>query len=131
MTYSDNMLVYMRNRMVEDLCNGIEWYREYGGKEHITDTLSRVANTKGYHVDLACEEEFYRFGVVYRQKHVKITEDSKDGFMLRMYVMEQGNLVVDYDYELLMSVEERVQMARDEIEAERRMSLWNSGYRDF
>jgi hypothetical protein len=124
------MLVYMRNRMVEDLCTSIEWYREYGGKEHITDTLSRVANTQGYHVDLACVEEFHCYGRKYNQKHVKITE-ADEGFTLRMFVMDNGSLVIDYDYELLMSKAEREQIARDEIEADRRMSLYNSGYRDF
>jgi hypothetical protein len=130
MKRDEAMLVWMRNAMVEQLCDAVEWYKEFGGKEHISDTLTRIANTQGYHVDLACEEEFYRFGTLYNQKHIKIVEED-EGFTIKLYKMANGNLVVDYDSEMLMDKESREQIARDEIEADRRMSLYNSGYRDF
>jgi hypothetical protein len=130
MVRDEAMLIWMRNRMLEDLESAIEWYKKFGGKEHISDTLTRIANTQGYNVDVACEEGFYRFGRLYSQKHIKIVE-ADEGFTIRLFKMENDNLVMDYDSEMLMSKAEREQIAFDEIEAERRMSLYNSGYRDF
>jgi hypothetical protein len=115
--------------MVDDLYNAIDKHSETGIKSEITNVLKRISQTQGYNVDINCDETFYSLGERHSVKHVKITE-SDEGFTIRVFNI--GDMIrLDYDFQMMLTEEERLREAQAEIEADRRMSLYNSGYRDF
>jgi hypothetical protein len=125
----NEMLVFMRNSMINELHSAISMYNEYSQKEHVRHFLQRVASTRGYSIDLKCEESFYLYGRQINATHVKIKE-ADEGFIIRIFKID-GELQYWCDHYMLRTDKENEEEARQEIEAERRMSLYNSGYRDF
>lgn len=126
---NNKALVYMRNRIIEQLHDSVEMYNQ-GDKAHVLDLLNRIRNTKGYSLNLSCMDTFYVRGTKYENvKHIKIREEF-EGFEIVIHKIG-GMIGYDCDHYMLMTNEELKQQAEDEIEGERRMSLWACGYRDF
>lgn len=122
-------LVYLRNRLVEQVMDYIDIYNTHEIKSHLTDLCNRISYTDGYNIDIACTETFYIRGKRFDDRpHIKIVED--EGFVVRIMKLD-GILQCDFDHYDLMTDEQKREESEAEIEAERRMSLYNSGYRDF
>lgn len=126
---TNNELVYLRNRLVEQVLDSIDIYNNQKIKAHLVDLCNRISYTDGWSVDVACTETFYIRGNRFDDRpHIKIAE--REGFVVRIMKLD-GILQCEFDHYDLMTDEEKLAESEAEIEAERRMSLWASGYRDF
>lgn len=117
MRRSEQVLVWMRNAIVEELSSAVDWYENYGGKEHIRFALSRLMATEGYSVDMRCTESFSNYGKVYNHEHIKIVE-ADEGFTIRIYPIGVGNLIMEYNEDMLLTREENERVKQYEAEAE-------------
>lgn len=119
-------LVYLRNRLVDQLHDSIDMYHE-GDTSHLVELLNRVAQADGWSVDVASIEPFFIRGRKYvNRSHVKIEGEEK--FIVRIMKID-GKLQYELNHYMLMTNEELKAESDSEIEAERQMSAWACGYR--
>lgn len=134
--YNEKQLIDYRNGMIMMIENACGVFKdEVLDRKKLAHVLTRIANTVGFEVDVNCTEKYYDFtGVSCKGvPHIKISD--KWGFTLRIIKTNllDGREVYRtlYDDHYLMSKAEQEAIAHAEIEADRKMSLYNSGYRDF